>query len=374
MVVLAQRLLLLGQRRRQQCRRFLRIRHLLLPSRPSSSTSSSRGTSPLKRSHEEASGGLAGRSQIPSQTIAIAATARAPQESPFTPKGHAQGVQGERAAAAWQRNLDRRDAHLPNLADKVHKLKRGMTMHAYNNAALLTTICVDCWITEQHLVDLIDTTVVSRRAAPEPGGSIALDSGGGKAQCLLVFVARAGIHELFQRASSYFSKPGDGDDSHLFFLLQITRKISWWSWRRLFSSLDNGWGSKADASSGSGTSSSPPVPQAQQAAAGARRQESARTKKPREDGPAKAQAQAQAEPSQSQLQPAPSKNRPSPRKAMPKVSKAKVQLQLSNGEPKKKPAPTSSQKRNNKKKRVAAFERCGPGPTSSGFWRPWLTT
>ncbi|EAZ44078.1 hypothetical protein OsJ_28698 [Oryza sativa Japonica Group] len=127
--------------------------------------------------------------------------------------------------AALASNLDRRDADLPNLADKVHKLKRGMTMHAYNNAALLTTIRVDCWIMEQHLVDLIDTTVVSRRAAPEPGGSIALDGGGGEAQCLLVFVARAGIHELFQRASSYFSKPGDGDDSHIFFLLQITRKM-----------------------------------------------------------------------------------------------------------------------------------------------------
>jgi hypothetical protein len=122
-------------------------------------------------------------------------------------------------------NLDRRDVDLPNLADKVHKLKRGMTMHAYNNAALLTTIRVDCWITEQHLVDLIDTTMVSWRAAPEPRGSIALDGGGGEAQCLLVFVARAGIHELFQRASSYFSKPGDGDDSHIFFLLQITRKM-----------------------------------------------------------------------------------------------------------------------------------------------------
>uniref|UniRef100_A0A0E0FUL6 Glabrous enhancer-binding protein-like DBD domain-containing protein n=1 Tax=Oryza nivara TaxID=4536 RepID=A0A0E0FUL6_ORYNI len=80
--------------------------------------------------------------------------------------------------AALASNFNRRDA----LADKVQKLKRGMTMHAYNSTALLTTmVCVDCWIAEQHLVDLINTMVVSPRATPEPGGSIAPDGGGGEA-------------------------------------------------------------------------------------------------------------------------------------------------------------------------------------------------
>uniref|UniRef100_A0A0E0B0V9 Glabrous enhancer-binding protein-like DBD domain-containing protein n=1 Tax=Oryza glumipatula TaxID=40148 RepID=A0A0E0B0V9_9ORYZ len=178
----------------QQSRRFLRIRHLLLPSRPSSSTSSSRGAPPGKRSHEEASGGRAGQSPSPSRTLAIATTARAQQESSFTAKGHAQGIQGEGATAArrrrakekaspdlvseaqqqekagggiralWSRadelrileamtnhvnthrstlwdtcrlfaalasSLDKRDTDLPDLADKVHKRKRW-----YGNACL----------------------------------------------------------------------------------------------------------------------------------------------------------------------------------------------------------------------------------------------
>nr|AAZ06215.1 hypothetical protein TQR14A11.1 [Oryza sativa Indica Group]AAZ06245.1 hypothetical protein TQR14A11.1 [Oryza sativa Indica Group] len=154
--------------------------------------------------------------------------------------------------AALASCLDRRDADLPNLVDKVHKLKiwydnaclhqcsstdddaigRVFSLYlppvgvlAYNAARLMTTIRVDCWITEQHQVDLIGTNVVARRAAPEPGDCVAPGGGAGEAERLLVFVAGAGIHELLQHASSYSSKLFHGDGSHLFFLLQITRNM-----------------------------------------------------------------------------------------------------------------------------------------------------
>ncbi|EEC84273.1 hypothetical protein OsI_30735 [Oryza sativa Indica Group] len=174
----------------------------------------------------EASGGIAGRSRSPSQTLAIA-TPKAPKvkeqfqlgdgepkKKPTSTPSQKRNNKRKRVAAferLWSRaselrilramasytnthrstlpdtcdlfaalasNFNRRDA----LADKVQKLKRGMTMHAYNSTALLTTmVCVDCWIAEQHLVDLINTMVVSPRATPEPGGSIAPDGGGGEA-------------------------------------------------------------------------------------------------------------------------------------------------------------------------------------------------
>uniref|UniRef100_A0A0E0EQC0 Uncharacterized protein n=1 Tax=Oryza meridionalis TaxID=40149 RepID=A0A0E0EQC0_9ORYZ len=78
---------------------------------------------------------------------------------------------------------------------------------------------------EQHQADLIGTNVVARCAAPEPGDCVAPGGGAGEAECLLVFVAGARIHELLQRASSYSSTPYHGDGNHLFFLLQIMRKM-----------------------------------------------------------------------------------------------------------------------------------------------------
>uniref|UniRef100_A0A0E0B0V8 Uncharacterized protein n=1 Tax=Oryza glumipatula TaxID=40148 RepID=A0A0E0B0V8_9ORYZ len=81
---------------------------------------------------------------------------------------------------------------------------------------------------EQHQVDLIGTNVVARCAAPKPRDCVAPRGGAGEAECLLVFVPGARIHELLQCASSYSSTPCHGDGSHLFFLLQITRKMHHW--------------------------------------------------------------------------------------------------------------------------------------------------